>query len=94
MIVNPGTDPVDVTLRLLPEGRTDPGQPVTLTIPGQRAVAAPAGFLARDPFGSVLVSATGDIVALGASTSEGRNGLALYGLAMGVPVPAVVLPGD
>ena len=94
VIVNPGTDPVDVTLRLLPEGHTDPGQPVTLSIPGQRAVAAPAGFLARDPFASVLVSATGDVVALGASTSEGRNGLALYGLAMGVPVPAVALPGD
>jgi hypothetical protein len=94
VLVNPGPDPVDVTLQLLPEGRSDPGDPVTLTIPGQRAVGAPASFLGRDPLGAVLVRATGDIVALGASTSGGRKGLALYGLAVGVAVPAVALPAD
>jgi hypothetical protein len=94
VLVNPGTEPVDVTLLLLPEGSTDPGQPVTLSIPGQRAVGAPAGFLVRDPLAAVLVRATGPIVALGASTSGGKDALTLYGLAAGVPVPAVALPAD
>jgi len=94
VIVNPGTDAVEVTLRLLPEGKADAGEPVTFSVPGQHAIAAPATFLAKDPMGAVLVRATGDVVALGASTSEGKHGLTMYGLAAGVPVPAVALPAD
>jgi hypothetical protein len=94
VIVNPGEASVDVTLRLLPEGPTDPGEPVTITVPAQQALAVPTTFLARDPKAAVMVSATGSIVALGASTSEGRHGLSDYGMSVGIPVPAVGLPGD
>jgi uncharacterized protein DUF5719 len=94
VIVDPGDAPVDVTLRLLPTGQTDPGEPLTITVAAQQALAVPTSFLMRDPKAAILVSATGSIVALGASTSEGRHGLTDYGMAIGIPVPAVGLPGD
>jgi hypothetical protein len=88
VLMNPGSDPVDVTLHLLaPKGAT-PAVDVTLTIPAATAVGAPAAFLASAPTASVEVTtAQGEVVALGASSSLGAKGVADYALAMGVPVP-------
>ncbi|HEY6567647.1 MAG TPA: hypothetical protein VI341_09020, partial [Actinomycetota bacterium] len=48
-----------------------------------------AGFLAAEPDASVLVTAQGgSVIALGASTSSGSHADSLFGLAMGVPIPA------
>jgi hypothetical protein len=53
-------------------------------------MTAPAGLLQQAPAASVLVTADGDIVALGTSTSGGKRGLDLYASAIGLPVPADV----
>jgi Family of unknown function (DUF5719) len=89
VVMNPGSDPVEVTLHLLaPDGAT-PAPDVTITIPAASAVGAPAGFLASAPTASVAVTAAeGGVVALGASTSLGGKGVADYAIAMGVVVPS------
>ena len=87
VVVNPGTAPVQVTLRLLTAGTDTRAPTTTITVPGQRAVSAPAGFLRQAPAASVLVTGDGDVVALGASTAGGRRGLGLYASAIGIPVP-------
>ena len=93
LVANPGTAPVQVSLRLLPPGKDTVARPtVTLTVPPSSTVAAPAAFLDQSPAASVLVTADGDVVAAGASTSGGVLGLSLYGLALGVPVPQGMSP--
>jgi hypothetical protein len=88
LVANAGTAPVQVTLRLLPPGNDSVARPtVSLTVPPSSTVAAPAAFLDQSPSASVLVTAAGDVVAAGASTSGGVLGLSLYGLAVGVAVP-------
>jgi hypothetical protein len=88
ILVNPGDAAVDVTLRLLQKGATSAGPDTTLTVPPHRAVGAPAGFLQQGPGASVLVTAGGDIVALGTSSSGGKKGLDFYASAVGVPIPS------
>jgi len=87
VIVNPGAAPLDVTLRLLPQGDGGLGPVTTITVPAGRTAAAPAGFLQQAPAASVLVTADGDVVALGTSTSGGKRGLSSYASAIGVPIP-------
>lgn len=87
VVANPGNADVNVTLRLLPP-TSGPGRSISLVVEANAVVAAPKRFLASSPQASVLVTADGNVVALGASTSGGVEGLSLYGLAMGVPVPA------
>jgi hypothetical protein len=90
VLVNPNNTPVRATLQLIATRELET-EPVSVRIPASSAVAAPRAFLAAAPQASVLVTADGDIVALGASTSSGVRGLSLYGLAVGVRVPAGVL---
>ncbi|MGE5225239.1 MAG: DUF5719 family protein, partial [Planctomycetaceae bacterium] len=93
VVANPGATPVQVTLRLLPPGSDTVERPTaSITVPPSSTVAAPAAFLDQSPSASVLVTADGDVVAGGASTSGGVLGLSLYGLALGVEVPAGVSP--
>jgi hypothetical protein len=87
VVANPGNADVNVTLRVLPPEDSS-GRTISIVVPANSAVAAPKHFLASSPQASVLVTADGNVVALGASTSGGVEGLSLYGLAMGVPVPA------
>jgi hypothetical protein len=88
VLVNPGTEAVDVTLHLLaPDGSTAAGD-VTVTVPAKASLLAPPGFLASASGASVRVfSAGGGIVAMGASTSALPDSPAAYALAMGVPMP-------
>jgi hypothetical protein len=87
VVANPGNADVNVTLRLLPPADA-PGRSISIVVPANSSVAAPTRFLSSSPRASVLVTAEGDVVALGASTSGGVQGLSLCGLAMGLPVPA------
>ena len=94
VLVNPGSDAVTATLRLLPPARSrGPGEDapndVEIVIPAQAAVGAPRGLFESDPAAAVSVTTTsGGIVAVGASTSLGILGLSLYGLSSGVPAPS------
>jgi hypothetical protein len=85
VLVDPGNDPVTVSLRALAEEGT---AELTVRIEAGRALEVPAGFWAEAPGAAVLVSSEGGpILALAASTSLGNAGLSTYGLAIGVPVP-------
>ncbi|MGZ8577913.1 MAG: DUF5719 family protein [Actinomycetota bacterium] len=90
VVVNDGATDVTVELTLLPSDDAD-GATVSATVPAGSVFAAPSEFLLQSPRASVLVAADGPVVALSASTSGGKDGLSLYGLAMGVPVPAWAL---
>jgi len=87
VVVNPGTAPVEVTFRLLTQGSGAPGPEATITVPAGRVMSAPTNLLQQAPAASVLVTADGDIVALGVSTSGGNHGLDLYASAIGIPIP-------
>lgn len=86
---NPGTAPVEVTLTLLgADGVTDE---TTVTVAPTSAVGVPVEFIEQDPAAAVLaVTAEGTFVAAGASSSLGREGVAAYAVAGGVPVPSYV----
>jgi Family of unknown function (DUF5719) len=89
VLVNPGSDPVRVTLHLLTPASDAPVEDVTVTVPPASTVGAPGGFLESAPTASVLVTTDGGtVVALGASTSLGDKGIAGYALAAGLPVPS------
>jgi Family of unknown function (DUF5719) len=87
VVANPGTTTVHATLRLLPPAG-ERRRSISISLGPRSAAAAPKRFLSASPRASVLVTADGDVVALGGSTSGGVQGLSLYGLATGVPVPA------
>ena len=89
---NPGTSQVDVTLSLL--GASGILDEIVMSVPAASAVTVPPEFLEQDPTAAVLaVAADGSFVAAGASSSLGREGVASYAVAAGIPVPPGVLPG-
>jgi hypothetical protein len=87
VVVNPGATAVEVTLQLLTRATAEPGQQTTITVRPGRTAAAPPGFLQHAPGASVFVKASGDVVALGTSTSGGKRGLGSYASAIGVLIP-------
>lgn len=88
VLMNPGSDPVEVTLHLLVPDGTTVAADVILTIPAATAVGAPMAFLASAPTACVEVTAaTGGVVVMSASSSLGAKGVADYALAMAVAVP-------
>ncbi len=92
VLANPGASQVDVTLRLL--GASAVADEIVVSVPAASAVRVPAQFLEQDPTAAVLaVAADGSFVAAGASSSLGRDGLASYAVAGGIPVPPGVVPG-
>ena len=87
LLLNPGASPATVTITSMPaEGEAV--SETTVTVP-EGSVAVVAGeFLEGIGAASLLVTAEGSpVVALGASTSLGNDGLSLFGLAAGVPIP-------
>jgi hypothetical protein len=77
-----------VSLRLLPSGERPVPEPVSVTVPASSTVGAPEDFLEVAPAAAVeVISAGGEVVALGASTSRGVRGLSRYALVLGVPMP-------
>jgi hypothetical protein len=87
VLVNAGTEEVQAQVSLV--GATGASaEPVTITVAAGQTGRVPPSFLGADPTASVLVRADGPLAALGASTSSGRQGIALYAFAIGIPVPA------
>jgi hypothetical protein len=85
VLVDPGNDPVTVTLHALTEA--GPSDLVVQLEPG-RAFKVPAGFWAAAPDSAILVTTEGGpVLASAASTSLGNSGLSTYALAMGVVAP-------
>jgi hypothetical protein len=83
VLVDPGDDPVAVSLHALVEGGPD----LTVRVEAGRAFQVPATFWSEAADAAILVTADRPILALAASTSLGNSGLSTYALAMGVPVP-------
>ena len=89
VLVNPGTDPAQVDLHLLAAPGDQLPPDLTLTVAPRTTMSVPEDFLSTSPQAAVVVRATGGaIVALGASTSLGRQGTNGYALAVGVAIPA------
>jgi hypothetical protein len=84
VLANPGSVPAEVTLSAIGSAST----PITITIPANRTVSAPADFLEAAPEGAVLaIAASGTFVPASASYSFGREGSATYAVAIGIPMP-------
>jgi hypothetical protein len=90
VLVNDGGQPVTATLLLLPQGGGSLGDSITVTVDAHSAASVPRPFLKGDPAAAVLVTATGDLVALGAGTS-GPGGDGWYAMSLGVPVPGGIV---
>ncbi len=88
VLVNDGASKVRATVTLLHDGGGSVGDTIQLSVPAGQTAAVPRSFLAKDHTAAALVEASGPIVALGAGTA----GSGRYAMALGVPVPAGVLP--
>jgi hypothetical protein len=85
--LNPGRSEATVTVTAIPtEGRASAGV-TTITVPPGSVAGVPREFLDGVGDASLRVESAGPpIVALGASTSLGNDGLSVYALAIGVPI--------
>ncbi len=92
VLANPGQEPAEVTLSHMAPAT---GAPVRITVPPQRSVVAPRRFLEAEPSGAVLAtSESGTFVPASASYSLGREGLATYAVALGIPIPSQWIPAE
>ena len=92
LLLNPGDSQADVTVTSIPTGGDAVSETVVSVAPGSVGVLPPE-FLEDIGSASLLVTADGSpVVALGASTSLGNDGLSLFGLAAGVPRPSQGTP--
>jgi Family of unknown function (DUF5719) len=93
LVLNPGQSEATVTVTAIPsEGRGAAGS-TTITVPPGSVAGVPREFLDGVGDASLLVeSPATPIVALGASTSLGNDGLSVFGLAVGVPIPESATP--
>ena len=87
LVLNPGRSEATVTVTAIPtEGRASAGV-TTITVPPGSVAGVPREFLDGVGDASLRVESAGSpIVALGASTSLGNDGLSVYALAIGVPM--------
>jgi hypothetical protein len=93
VVANPGADAVEIELSYLPSGSEPTPEPITMRVPGLRAVAIPSEFVQARPLGAILaVSTDGTFVPVAASTSLGRDGYAGYATSLGVPIPHAWVP--
>jgi hypothetical protein len=92
LVSNPGEDAATVQIVALSEGG-GPGASTSITVPPGSVGNVPRGFLDEVGGASLLVTSDGTpVVATGASTSLGNEGLSVYGLAVGLPIPAAGTP--
>jgi hypothetical protein len=90
VLVNPGSADETVTVHALPDGEGPSPRDTTVSVPAARAIGAPRGFLSVDPTAAVVVTSSGGpILASGASSSCGQNGIAGFAVASGIPVPVL-----
>ncbi len=92
LLLNPGPSQATVTVSSIPSEGTTVTETVVSVPPGSVGVL-PRDFLDGIGSASLLVTAEGSpVIALGASTSLGNDGLSLFGLAAGVPIPSQGTP--
>jgi hypothetical protein len=85
VVTNPGTSAASVTLHVLAAGGPND---VTIDVSAGSSASVPPAFLSADTTAGILVTATtGEVIPAGASQSLGRNGIAGYAIAVGVPIP-------
>ncbi|MGZ8629451.1 MAG: DUF5719 family protein [Actinomycetota bacterium] len=91
LVLNPGDSEATITIASLP---TDgiPAETTLTVAPGSVGVVPPRFLIDAGRVSMVLRSEGSPIVALGASTSLGNEGLSLFGLASGVPIPVADAP--
>ncbi len=95
VLANPGAEPAEVTLWLLPGGGAPTAGPVTVVVPPGSTVPAPKAFVQAAPRAAVLaVAEAGTFVPATASYSLGREGFAAFAVALGVPIPGPWIPGS
>ena len=88
LVLNPGRSETTVTVTALPSGGQTSAATTTITLPPGSVAGVPRQFLDGIGDASLVVRSDGSpIVALGASTSLGNEGLSLSALAIGVPIP-------
>ena len=88
LLLNPGRSEVTATVTALPGETRGAAGTTTITVAPGSVAGVPREFLDRVGDASLLVESDGSpIVALGASTSLGNEGLSVYALAIGVPIP-------
>jgi hypothetical protein len=87
LVLNPGQEDATVAIESIP-GDGEAPQVTSIRVAPGSVANVPRTFLDQVGRSSLLVSSdAGAIVALGASTSLGNEGLSVYGLAAGVPIP-------
>lgn len=92
LLLNPGASPATVTITSIPAEGATPSE-TTVTVPEGSVAVVGRQFIDGVGAASLLVTAEGSpVVALGASTSLGNDGLSLFGLAAGVPIPQIDTP--
>lgn len=92
LVLNPGTSQATVTVMSI-SGQQGTRSETTLSVAPGSVGAVPRAFLEGVGAASLLVTSDGEpIVALGASTSLGNDGLSLLSLSAGVPIPAPETP--
>jgi hypothetical protein len=88
LVLNPGRSETTVTITPLPGEGQGPGGTTTITVPPGTVAGVPRQFLDGVGGASLLVESDGSpIVALGASTSLGNDGLSVSALGVGVAIP-------
>jgi hypothetical protein len=88
LVLNPGRSETTVTVTALPSARQDTAaRTTTISLPPGSVAGVPREFLDGVGDASLLVRSAGSpVVALGASTSLGNEGLSVSALAVGVPI--------
>lgn len=83
-LANRGDEPAQVTLTAI----GSPEVSATVTVPPGATTLAPQSFVTSVPDAAVVATATdGTFVPAAASYSRGREGVATYAVALGIPIP-------
>lgn len=87
LVLNPGRSQASVSITGLPDEEDGSSESTTISVPAGSVAGVPREFLDGVGGASLLVVSDGvPVVALGASTSLGNEGLSVYGLAAGLPI--------
>ncbi|MDH4111548.1 MAG: DUF5719 family protein [Actinomycetota bacterium] len=93
LVLNPGRSRATVEITSLPSDGEGAAETTSISVPPGRVAGVPREFLDGIGVASLVLVSDGEpVVALGASTSLGNEGLSVFGLAAGVPIPDAETP--